>query len=655
MFKSIKTKLIVLALLLVTLGVAAMTGISSWLVKERTHTNVIESSTAILTEMRNSIDAELQQYGRGLEILTASTDVKDATATEGQAHLVDLLENVLDTYPNVSNTYVSFITKETTIRPYVDLEGFDPSGREWYRNAASDTGSVHWSMPYEDEATGNFVVTASKAIMKNGKMTGVAGMDIELQTLTEEIAASEIPYDGFAMLLDTEGNLIVHPQYAGENVAEEDYIAPMYAEERGHLDFKAEGIEKLNMFTTIPEVGWKLGIVYEKSDMQALAAGLRNVMIAAAVVTVLILAGALSLFISRMLKPVLVLRQKMDEVADGDLTARVNMDSRDEIGQLGRRFDRMLEQMNTLIGTVSNSAADVLASSQNLSAVSEETNATSEEIAGALQEITVGASNSAESAETVTERTDLLNERIRQTNDTADEMASLASEAVAFNADGRKQMGILKESFNEWNHDLQQMGEMIGTLEHKVQAINSVIDAITEISAQTNLLALNASIEAARAGEHGKGFAVVANEVRQLAEQTAHSAEQVRSTIEELQQGTHHVIEQMEGTRSTFERQSLVVENTEGAFGKISDFIDDMQVRIQNVTDDLREMNIHKDDVSDQIRSLLATTEESAAACEEVNASMDEQMNAIGSVAEAAEHLTQLSEDLSRAVERFNV
>src|SRR5699024_719624 len=127
---------------------------------------------------------------------------------------------------------------------------------------------------------------------------------------------------------------------------------------------------------------------------------------------------------------------------------------------------------------------------------------------------------------------------------------------------GRAQMSVLSSSFNNWNEDLQQMGGMIGSLEDKVTAIGSVIDAITAISTQTNLLALNASIEAARAGEHGKGFAVVAEEVRKLAEQSAQSAEQVRTTIHELQDGTHHVIEQMSSTRDTFESQSSVVKDT---------------------------------------------------------------------------------------------
>ncbi|ARK25534.1 hypothetical protein SporoP37_13285 [Sporosarcina sp. P37] len=655
MFHSIKTKMILLVLVLVAGGILTMTGISSWLVKERTEENIIESSSTLLTEMSTAIGADLQQYSKGLELLTASTDFTDSTATTGGAEVVKALNNTLDTYPNVSSAYLSYATKETTIRPFADLTGFDPTAREWYQLAAAEPDKVHWTKPYIDEATGNFVISASKAVMNENKLTGVAGIDIQLSTMSSDIAKIDIPHGGYAFILDAEGTAIAHPSLIGETIMNRDYVAEMYKEQAGHHTFKQDGISKVDMFTTIPDFGWKLGVIYDEKNMQSLAAGLRNVMIIAAIVTLAVLAVILYLFINRLLKPIFRLQETVQQVADGDLTVRADIHSKDEIGELANGFDQMLNQMNGLITTVTHSASNVLASSQNLSAVSEETNATSEEIAHALQEITMGAAKSAENAETVTTRADLLNQQIQDVNATASEMASMATEAVSFNADGRAQMSILSSSFNHWNQDLQQMGGMIGTLEEKVNAISSVIDAITAISSQTNLLALNASIEAARAGEHGKGFAVVAEEVRRLAEQSAQSAEQVRSTIQELQDGTHHVIEQMNGTRDTFERQSSVVHDTEGIFEKISGFIGEMQSRIDNVTSALQEMDVHKNDVAEQIQNLLATTEESAAACEEVNASTDEQLHAIGSVAEAAEALTQLSEDLSFAVERFKI
>lgn len=655
MFRSIKTKMILLVLLLVSGGIATMTGVSSWLVKERTEDSIIESSAGLLKEVNSSIQSELQQYSKGLELLTQSTDLLDASAPNELGGLIQSLDTVLDTFPDVSSAYTAFPTKETYIRPYVDLAGFDPSEREWYKNAISDPGAVHWTKPYVDEATGNFVITASKAVVNNGTVSAVAGIDIQLSTLSANVSNITIPHGGYAFILDSEGTAIAHPELSGENVMDREYAAQMYKSENGHHAFKQDGRKMVDMFETIPEFGWKLGVIYEERNMQELAAGLRNVMIIAALLTLVILTAVLYIFIGSAVKPILHLQEKVQEVAAGDLTVRAAVSSNDEIGDLSSGFNSMLEQMNQLIRTVTRSAENVLSNSQNLSAISEETNATSEEIAHSLQEITKGASAAAANAEVVTERSELLSRQIIETNEVSREMADITSEAVAVNTEGRKQITVLNDSFNQWNSELQDMGSMIASLGEKVTAIGSVIDAITAISSQTNLLALNASIEAARAGEHGKGFAVVAEEVRKLAEQSAHSADQVRATVIELQDGTARVVEQMNSTRDTFEQQSGAVLDTQTIFEKISSSISAVQSRIGTVTEDLRVMDVHKNDMAAQIKHLLHTAEQSAAACEAVSTASDEQLHAIHTVAEAAELLTQLSEDLTAAVDQFTI
>lgn len=126
-------------------------------------------------------------------------------------------------------------------------------------------------------------------------------------------------------------------------------------------------------------------------------------------------------------------------------------------------------------------------------------------------------------------------------------------------------------------------------------------------------------------------------------------------TVQELQAESRLVTHQMNDTRENFRRQGIVVNNTETTFGEISKLMAAMQDSIDEVYIEIQKVAMHKDDVSDTIQTMAATSQETAAACEEVSASTDEQLRAILSVTTAAETLTGLSEELSLAVHRFKV
>ena len=665
MFRSIKTKIIMTVMVLFLIGISTMTIISSTQVENKTEESLFESSGALVNEMGFAIENFLGQYDKGLGQLSASPTIVGFTDpdadNESASSVVSLekeFENFLDLYEDSTSIYYVLPTKHTTILPFVDLgDDSDPTARDWYINAAKVPDTVQWTSPYIDQATGEFVVTASKAVESNGKLMGVIGLDIQLTTLTDNISASDTGYEGYLMLLDTKGIVIAHPKIPGTDLMDLPYVAEMYnkGNERGFVNYKFEDDNHTNVYSTIPNFDWKVVAVFKDKNINAMANDLRNSMIIVAIVTLFFIFIVLYFMISRIIKPIGKLNSLMDSISNGDLTVRSDIKTSDEIGELGDNFNTMIDNMNAIITVVNGSATNVRASSESLSAVSEETNASSEEVAHAVTEIALGASKSAEDAELVTERSDLLGHQINDITEKAAVMTTIATKAGKMNTTGQHQMVELKTSFSNWEADLQSMSEVIGTLEEKVGAIGSVMDTITAISAQTNLLALNASIEAARAGEHGKGFAVVAEEVRKLAEQSARSTGEVQNTIRELQEESGQVSTQMVNTRENFARQGMVVHDTEITFSEISTLMADMQDSIDSVSAEIINVATLKDDVAETIQTMAATSQETAAACEEVSASTDEQLRAIQSVTDAAETLTELSEELTNAVNRFTV
>lgn len=658
MFKSIKTKILLTVMALFLIGTAAMTAVSSTNVKNKTQESVLRSSEAFINEMGTSVENFLGQFENGISQMSISPTLINFSPEESTATLYNEFEYFLELREDVSSIYLTLPNKETYLLPENTFSSdYNPLERGWYKEAVADPNEVHWSEPYLDALTEEFVVTLSKAIENNGELVGVLAIDVQLTTLSTKVAESDVDYGGYITILDTDGIVLAHPIVQGDSWGEYDFVQEMYEDGnvRGAMHYSYDNNSYINVYSTIPKHGWKIFVVYNEKDVNALANDLRNSMLMIAFITLFVIFGVVYMMISRMMKPIGQLQTLMDEVAGGDLTVQSEVQTQDEIGNLSDNFNTMIVTTNEVITIVNSSADNVRVSSESLSAVAEETNASSAEVAHAINEIAQGASKSAEDAETVIESANDLGDQINEITTKAEIMSNLAGSTNEVNVQGQEKMRQLKGSFHEWEENLRAMAEVIGALEDKVSAIGTVMETITEVSSQTNLLALNASIEAARAGEHGQGFAVVAEEVRKLAEQSARSTEEVKITVQELQEESRAVTAQMNETRENFLNQGIIVDETDQTFGEVSEMMAEMQESIAAVTQEIEVVASLKGDVSETIQTMAATAQETAAASEEVSASTDEQVRAIESVTDAAEALTELSEELTNAVNRFKV
>ena len=239
----------------------------------------------------------------------------------------------------------------------------------------------------------------------------------------------------------------------------------------------------------------------------------------------LLIGGMGTFFLLRhlLIKPIYRLVALLKDIAEGkgDLTARLDTSSRDEIGELAKWFNVFVQKIQHTVQTIGRHVQDVASSAEELTAVSHQMSSNSEETAAQANVVSAASEQVSRNVQTVAAGAQDMSASMKQIAGSANDAARVVKEAV--------------EVTDKTNQTISKLGA-------SSTEIGNVIKVITSIAEQTNLLALNATIEAARAGEAGKGFAVVANEVKELAKQTGQATEDISNKISAIQQDTQGAV-----------------------------------------------------------------------------------------------------------------
>lgn len=269
-------------------------------------------------------------------------------------------------------------------------------------------------------------------------------------------------------------------------------------------------------------------------------------------------------------------------------------------------------------------------------------------VAHSMQEISSATGLTAENISEQSIMTQNIQESIEETLERSKQMVDIARESNVSIQDNMHVMEELKEQSVQIAATNEQVTDSMGRLQDKTKEAEEIADMILSISSQTNLLALNASIESARAGEAGRGFAVVADQIRQLAEQTKSSTENITRIIEELNQNADQVVHSVDKSVDAATNQNKMIHTAADSFEKLDRNMEELIVDIQEIDQRINHLSDANNRIVESISQLSATTEEVTASAEQANVLSEKNLKYVEQTKDAIILIQTTTEELEQ-------
>ena len=410
-----------------------------------------------------------------------------------------------------------------------------------------------------------------------------------------------------------------------------DYFAAMVGINSVFLENRqAEGEKRLTQLREQEKqidslIAGRIDSVHEElASMQRTAATLK---IAAVIVLLAVIAVVAFFVIGQVIGPIKRISKALEEIAhgEGDLTARVQINSHDEIGAIASAFNHMLERLQNMISATASTAIQVQAGARQLV----------DEMAQVRQASHAQGQAAASTAAAVEEMTAsieqvamLANSSVEAVNDTA----NISRQGIDYAAQSSTRTDALTSAGS-------QTAALAGKLSEETRRIHSLVAVIHEIADQTNLLALNAAIEAARAGEAGRGFAVVADEVRKLAERTNSEVSSIRSIIEGIGGVVGDISSAVESNAENLAEDADIVHRVGDNFAQVGTQAQKASACVKDIAHAMQEQTSAVNLIADNIQSVADMA--------------DHNSQSVDAVSNSARRLQSLSEDLQRQLSGF--